>query len=88
MESISIYECFNGSDIHEIEKKIASLPFFAEAMADYLNQAFAEAYEKFYHVLEIHPEDLTTKLFLNKTTHYLNNGIPHNWTGVEEMHNK
>ena len=88
MESISIYECFNGSDIHDIEKKIASLPFFAEAMAHYLNQSFAEAYDKFYRVLEIHPEDLTTKLFLNKTTHYLNNGIPNNWTGVEEMHNK
>jgi adenylate cyclase len=88
MESISIYECFNGSDTNDIEKKLASLTFFSEAMSDYLNQSFTEAYDKFYRVLELHPEDLTTKLFLNKTDHYLNNGIPDNWTGVEEMHNK
>jgi adenylate cyclase len=88
MESISIYECFNGSDENDIEKKLASLSFFSEAMSDYLNRSFTEAYDKFYRVLELHPEDLTTKLFLNKTNHYLNNGIPNNWTGVEEMHNK
>ncbi|HEX4371677.1 MAG TPA: adenylate/guanylate cyclase domain-containing protein [Puia sp.] len=88
MESISIYECFNGSDENDVEKKLASLSFFSEAMTDYLNQSFTKAHDKFYRVLELHPEDLTTKLFLNKTDHYLNNGIPHNWTGVEEMHNK
>ncbi|HEY4874501.1 MAG TPA: adenylate/guanylate cyclase domain-containing protein [Puia sp.] len=88
MESISIYECFNGSNENDIEKKLASLTFFSEAMTDYLNQSFTKAYDKFYQVLELHPEDLTTKLFLNKTNHYLNNGIPNNWTGVEEMHNK
>jgi hypothetical protein len=86
MESIRIYECINGSDENYIEKKLASLTFFSEAMSDYLNQFFTEAYVKFYRVLELHPEDLTTKLFLNKTNHYLNNEIPNNWTGVEEMH--
>jgi class 3 adenylate cyclase len=88
MESINIYECFNGSDENDVKKKLASLSFFSEAMTDYLNQSFTEAHDKFYRVLELHPEDLTTKLFLNKTDHYLNNGTPHNWTGVEEMHNK
>src|SRR5580698_8015457 len=88
MESISIYECFSGSNENDIEKKLASLTFFSEAMSDYLNQSFTEAYDKFYRVLELHPEDLTTKLFLNKTGHYLNNGTPDDWTGVEEMHNK
>ncbi|HLY71113.1 MAG TPA: adenylate/guanylate cyclase domain-containing protein [Puia sp.] len=88
MESISIFECFNGADEYEMEKKLASLSFFSEAMSYYLNQSFTEAYDRFYRVLELHPEDLTTKLFLSKTNHYLKNGIPNNWTGVEEMHNK
>ena len=39
-------------------------------------------------VLEIYPEDTTAKLFLGKTSNYINIGIPENWTGVEEMHNK
>jgi hypothetical protein len=57
-------------------------------MTYYLNRSFTQASNKFYRVLELHPEDLITKLFLNKTNHYLNNGIPSNWTGVEEMQNK
>ncbi|SRR5579871_1003034 len=88
MESISIYECFNGSDEKDIEKKLASLSFFREGMSDYLNKSFPEAYNKFNRVIEIHPEDMTAKLFLNNVDHYMNNGIPENWTGVEEMHNK
>jgi flavodoxin len=88
IEPTSIYECFNGSDESEVEKKLATLNFFKQGMSDYLNKYFNEATDKFYRVLEIHPEDMTTKLFLGNANTYIKNGLPDNWTGAEEMHNK
>lgn len=88
LEPVSIYECFNGSNENDIKRKITTLPFFQKAMFDYLNKSFSEASEKFYQVLEIHPEDMTAKLFLGNANRYLSNGLPENWNGVEEIHNK
>lgn len=82
---IEIYECFDGSDENNIQKKLSSLSIFNAAMSDYLNKSFAEAVIKFRLVLEIHPDDMTTKLFMGNAQHYSNNGIPENWLGVEEI---
>jgi adenylate cyclase len=88
LDHINIYECFNGSDENEIRKKLTALPYFKQGMFDYFNKSFNEASDKFYRVLEIYPEDTTAKLFLGKASRYKDIGIPENWTGVEEMHNK
>jgi adenylate cyclase len=87
-ESINIYECFNGSDDAEINKKLTTLPYFQDGMFDYLNKSFDQATDNFNRVLEIYPEDTTTRLFLGKARKYIDMGIPENWTGVEEMSNK
>jgi len=85
---IAIYECFDGSDENNIQKKLSSLSLFNQAMSDYINKSFAEATIKFHQVLEIHPDDMTTKLFLGNAHHYISNGVPENWSGVEEMKKK
>jgi adenylate cyclase len=82
---IAIYECFDGSDENNIQKKLSSLSLFNKAMSDYLNKSFAEAAIKFQQVLEMHPGDTTTKLFLGNAHNYISNGVPENWFGVEEM---
>jgi adenylate cyclase len=87
-KAIAIYECFNGSDENNIQKKLSSLSLFNQAMSDYSNKSFTEATIKFHQVMEMHPEDMTAKLFLGNANRYLNNGLPENWNGVEEMHNK
>jgi adenylate cyclase len=87
-EPIHIYECFNGSDEHDLNKKLRTLPIFKQGMNDYFNKSFNEASDKFYQVLEINPEDVTAKHFLGKASQYMDMGIPENWTGVEEMLNK
>ena len=84
-EATRIFECFNGSGEKELSKKLHSLPVFREGMTDYLNKSFHEATNKFYQALQIFPEDTTVKLFLGKASHYMVEGIPENWTGVEEM---
>jgi adenylate cyclase len=85
---VAIYECFDGSDENNIQKKLSSLSLFNQAMSDYFNKSFAEATSRFHQVLEIHPDDMTTKLFLGNAHHYLNNGVPENWIAVEEMNRK
>jgi adenylate cyclase len=88
LEATRIYECFNGADEDEIQKKLLALPLFKQGMDNYFSKSFNEASAKFNQVLEIHPDDVTTKLFLNKVSRHIDLGIPENWTGVEEMHSK
>jgi hypothetical protein len=85
---IGVYECFNGSDENNIQKKLSSLSLFNEGMSNYFNKSFTEATTIFSKVLEIHPEDMTTKLFLRNAHHYISNGLPENWNGVQEMSGK
>jgi adenylate cyclase len=87
-EATSIYECFSGSDEMDMKRKLTALPFFKEGLFEYLNGSFGEASNKFYRVLEIYPEDTTARLFLGKAKRYINQQIPEDWTGVEEMHIK
>ncbi|MFI5152501.1 MAG: adenylate/guanylate cyclase domain-containing protein [Chitinophagales bacterium] len=82
---VTIYECFNGIEEKDFNKKLSALPYYKQGIFDYFNKSFKEASDKFIRVLEIHPEDKTTKLFLGKANQYLDKGIPENWTGVEEM---
>jgi adenylate cyclase len=88
MEPTRIFECFNGSDENDIQKKLTALPLFKQGLSDYFNKSFREASDKFYQVLEIYPEDTTAKIFLRKASAYKDMGTPENWTGVEEMLNK
>jgi class 3 adenylate cyclase len=85
---VSIYECFNGIDEKEFKKKLLALPFYKEGIFDYFNKSFKTASDKFGQVLEIFPEDKTTRLFLGKANEYRDNGIPEDWTGIVEMHHK
>ncbi len=85
---LSIYECFSGTENPEFQKKIATLPIFKRGMTGYLNKSFEEAYDEFHQVLQIHPEDLTTRLFVDNIKHFINQGVPENWTGINEMHSK
>ncbi|HMH34271.1 MAG TPA: adenylate/guanylate cyclase domain-containing protein [Puia sp.] len=85
---IRIYECFNGLEEHDFGKKLTALPLYKQGVFDYFNKSFKDASDKFCRVLEINPEDRTSKLFLGRANHYLDAGIPENWTGVEEMQHK
>ena len=73
---------------HDYQKKLQALPIYNEGISEYFNKSFKTASDKFGSVLAIYPGDKTTLFFLTKATHYLDNGIPENWTGVEEMKSK
>jgi class 3 adenylate cyclase len=83
--SIGIYECFSSDTEDQIDKKEKTLPAFNEAMHHYLNKSFSNAAVSFESVININPEDRTTLFFLNNSIHYLQKGVPENWSGVVEM---
>ena len=85
---LNIIECINGFNEEEFENKKNTLSLFAEAMNAYKEQRFENAIRHFQSVLVNDPDDLTAQLFIDKAMHYLQNGVPENWSGVEEMANK
>ncbi len=67
LEATRIYECFNGTNEHDIQKKLTALPLFKQGLSDYFNKSFNEASDKFfYQVLEIYPEDTTARTILTQ----------------------
>jgi hypothetical protein len=85
---LNIIECLNGFDQKEFENKKNTLPSFAEAMNAYREKNFDIAIQLFQSVLTKDPDDLTSQFFVDKATHYLRQGVPENWSAVEEMINK
>jgi len=85
---LSIVECNNGCTGPELQRKMITLPFFEEAMNYYFDQRFEEAIKSFENILITDPEDLTVILFMQNSLKFLRDGVPENWTGVEEMLHK
>jgi hypothetical protein len=85
---IRIYECFNAMEEGDLDKQLSALPYYQQGVQEYFNKSFREASDTFSRVLEIFPDDKTTRLFLGRSKQYLDSGTPENWTGVEEMQYK
>jgi adenylate cyclase len=85
---LSIVECMNGRSAEKLEKRITTIPRFAEAMNNYFEKRFENAVELFQGIVDADPDDHTAGVFMEKALKYLENGAPENWTGTEEMVNK
>ena len=85
---LSIVECMNGNPAEKLEKRITTIPRFAEAMNNYLDKRFENAIQLFQDIIDTDPDDHTAGIFMEKALKYLENGAPENWTGTEEMLNK
>lgn len=85
---VAIYEVLNGDAAEIMQLKIKSLNDFDMALAYYHQKAFAMAQIYFQRVLDIHPADKVAKLYLERSTRFIKNGIPENWAGVVAMTSK
>jgi signal transduction histidine kinase/class 3 adenylate cyclase len=82
---VGVYECFDGDLPDMIERKIKTQDAFAQALQLYFGRQFGPAYKAFENILQINPEDLTAGMFKQKALHYIDYGVPEDWTGVERM---
>lgn len=85
---LGILECINGFSQSELKKKNNTFEHFNYAMECYVNQSFDLAVSSFQKVIEIDEEDHTAYFFMEKAQSFLENGIPENWSGAEEMQKK
>jgi adenylate cyclase len=85
---LTIYECLNGFNHEQLALKIQNLPGFAEAMNAYREQQFEHAADIFKQITDADPEDFTSLFFLKNTRRFLTEGVPQNWSAVEEMIHK
>ncbi len=84
-KQLSIAECINSFDHMQLDKKLKTLSLFTEAMGAYHERQFESALHLFQLVLKTDPDDLTAIFFHDNARKYLQEGVPANWTGVEEM---
>jgi len=86
--SLKIYECYDGDGDAIVELKKATLTSFNEGMEYYFNKDFAMAAVGFQQVIRKNSDDVTAKLFLQKSGQYIATGVPQDWDGIEVMNSK
>jgi len=82
-EPISVFEIFNGDAVEVIALKLSSRTDFEKGLLYYHSQEFTEAKSYFEKVLLIDPTDKAAHLYLKRTLHYIEYGVPSNWEGIE-----
>ena len=85
---IDLFECVNGDETELREHKLNNLETFDQAMDLYFEKEFAMAAVTFQQIYKMNPDDLTAKLFLNKSAHLITQELGENWKGVETMTTK
>ena len=85
---ISIYEVFDGDPKELREQKLWIMREFEKAQRLYFSKKFADAAKRLINVLEILPDDATTKLYLERSAKFMVEGVPDNWDDGRIMEDK
>ena len=85
---VKVHEVFDADAASLRELKAETKEDFEKGLELYYQREFAEAAVRFKKVLGALPEDHVFQLYLKRSAHYLENGTPPDWTGVEIMAEK
>lgn len=85
---LSVYDCFDGDEPKQFEKKLATLATFEKALEAYFRREFEQATILLSEVLSYNPDDAAAALFYRQAGQYIAQGIPDDWTGVESVNIK
>ncbi len=80
---ISIFELISPGD-----PKLNYQALYQEAVRYMRDKHISEATALFLQLYEENPNDKAVKVILDRCNHYLENGLPERWDGVEEMREK
>ena len=70
------------------EKKSVTLDMFNAGLNDYFNRRFTEAAVSFRKVVDLNPQDIAAKRYLEHAARFMVTGVPDDWEGTEEMREK
>ena len=68
-----------------VELKEQTKASFEEGLRLYYERKFSEASVQFNQVLQKNPEDKAARIYLERSAHYMVNGVPDDWTGAEAV---
>lgn len=85
---IDLYECINGDSAELLEHKLSSSATFKKGLDLYLNKEFAMAAVTFQRIFKKNNNDVTSKLFLNKSAHLITQELGEDWQGIQSMTTK
>ena len=82
---MGLYECFDGDAPELVVLKATTQKDFEQGLKQFFDREFPQAAATFDRVLKANSKDQTAQLFLNKSSRYIVQGVPGDWTGVEVM---
>lgn len=68
--------------------KLKTKENFEEGLQLYLAKEFAEAAVCFKQIRKVNPDDKTADLYLKRAAHFMIQGVPEEWDGVETLEHK
>ncbi len=83
-----VYDFFDGDPEPIRSLKMKTFERFNEGVRAYLNKAFKAAQELFLEVLEVHPDDKSTQIYLQNCKSLIEGSLGEDWTGIEIIQNK
>ena len=70
------------------ELKIETKTEFSKALQLYKNKEFKTAMPIFKDIAHVNEFDQAAKLYLDRCSAFIQNGVPDNWDGIEVIENK
>ncbi|MFP4362951.1 MAG: ATP-binding protein [Spirochaetia bacterium] len=89
MESVTVFEVFEGETVQIIEKKRSSQRPFEEAVNDYMKMEFQKAKELFKFILMENSDDLAAEYYYKECEHNISYGVSEKWDGslsLKDLH--
>ena len=87
-KSTGIYECYDSDPPEILELKVKGQSDFEAGLQHFSEGAFPEAALAFKHVLEENEKDQVARHFYDRSSKLAEEGVPDNWSGVEELFSK
>lgn len=84
-EPLGLYECYDGDLPELVELKTNTAAIFEKGLELYFEREFPQAAATFDTVLKMNPNDSPAQFFLNRSSGFILNGVPDDWSGVEIM---
>jgi two-component system sensor histidine kinase ChiS len=79
---VAVHEVFDGDPPQLVELKDQTKNHFEAGLQLYYDRKFSEASVQFNQVLQTNPDDKAARIYLERSAHYMVNGVPEDWQGV------
>jgi tetratricopeptide (TPR) repeat protein len=70
------------------KEKLLCVKCFEDGRALYRTKKFKDAIDKFNEALNYDPEDVPSKVFIDRCNYFIEHPVPEDWDGVFEMKTK